>query len=62
MLDKLNKMHNNTFTATLAGIVLAVIIVGGVIGYNVMQNNNRAAACEARGGTAYGHGNWLCAK
>lgn len=62
MLNFLNRMHDKNFAAMVAAIVLAVILGGGYAGIKAIQNDNRASACEARGGTAYGHDNWLCAK
>lgn len=62
MNNWLNRMHSNNFIAMLAAAVLVIVAVGGYVGIKAMQNAQRAAVCEAQGGTVYGHDNWLCAK
>lgn len=62
MLAWLNRLRDNDFAATVAVIVLALILVGGYAVFKMHSNHEKAAACEAAGGTAYGRDNWLCAK
>jgi len=62
MINRLNKIADRNFVAGLAAFVLAVFIVGGFVGIKAMHNHDKAAACEAQGGTSYGRDNWLCAK
>jgi hypothetical protein len=54
-------MHIRLVSLALAVFVVVAVIAGFVIVHTV-QNDQRAAACEARGGTAYGRDNWLCAR
>lgn len=58
----LNKLRDNEFATTVAVIVLAILLVGGYAAVKMYSNHEKAAACEAAGGTAYGQNNWLCAK
>lgn len=58
----INRMSNRNFVMLITAVVLAALLGGGYLGIKAMQNSNRASACEASGGTAYGRDNWLCVK
>lgn len=62
MINHLNKIADRNFVAALAAFILVVMVVGGIVGVKAVQNHQKAVACEAQGGTAYGHDNWLCVK